>query len=57
MEISRDLRDLIPLLCDDYGIFAVWGEVFNYKNRIARRIEDYKKNDYRDVILFNLRQE
>ncbi|MCP5513929.1 MAG: tRNA lysidine(34) synthetase TilS [Spirochaetales bacterium] len=54
--IDRDIRDSIPVICDNSGILAVWGSVFNNKNRIAGRIKDSASNENTDVILFKSRQ-
>ncbi|MDX9801258.1 MAG: tRNA lysidine(34) synthetase TilS [Spirochaetia bacterium] len=54
--IDRDIRESIPLICDNSGILAVWGAVFNYNNRIAGRIHESGSNENTDVILFKSRQ-
>ncbi len=55
--ITRDMRDLIPVVCDNSGIVAVWGSVFGFKNRVAERINYSDRNENKDVILFKTRQE
>ena len=57
MNIDRDQRDDIHLICDDKGIAAVWGSVYSYKNRIAERFKIESSNNDIQAILFNSRQE
>jgi len=57
MGISRDFRDFLPIICNnDDEILAVWGSVFNYKNRVSTLFDADKNNDI-DVLLFKSRQE
>ena len=55
MKIERYFRDLIPIICNNKEILAVWGSVFNYRNRVSRLFDADKNNI--DVLLFRSRQE
>jgi len=57
MNIDRYFRDLIPIICDNKEILAVWGSVFNYRNRVSKLIYDADKDNNIDVLLFKSRQE
>ncbi len=57
MEIDRYYRDLIPIICNNKEILAVWGSVFNYKNRVSKLVFYADKNNNKDVLLFKSRQE
>ncbi|MCL2791922.1 MAG: tRNA lysidine(34) synthetase TilS [Spirochaetaceae bacterium] len=52
MEIERYFRDLIPIICNNEEILAVWGSVFNYSNRVSKLILDTDNNNNIDVLLF-----
>ena len=56
MKIERYFRDLIPIICNNKDILAVWGSVFNYRNRVSKLI-DADKNNNIDVLLLKSRQE
>ncbi|MCL2705136.1 MAG: tRNA lysidine(34) synthetase TilS [Spirochaetaceae bacterium] len=55
MKIERYFRDLIPIICNNKDILAVWGSVFNYRNRVSRLICDADKDNDIDVLLFESR--
>ncbi len=55
MGIRRDLKDRIPLICDDSGIIAVMGSFYGYRDRIAEKIY-IDNNINRKVIIFRIRQ-
>ena len=57
MGIERFFRDLIPIICNNNEILAVWGSVFNYRNRVSKLILNADKNNDMDVLLFKSRQE
>ena len=55
MGIRRDLRDRIPIICDEAGILAVFGSALGYRDRIAERIYDNNSQNSK-VITFRIRQ-
>ena len=55
MGIQKDLKDRIPLLCDDKGILAVMGSAYGYRDRISERIYS-RESENSKVIIFRIRQ-
>ena len=55
MGIRRDLKDRIPLICDNTEILAVMGTAFGYNDRISDKIYVNKSSNSK-VLIFRIRQ-
>ncbi len=55
MGVQQDLKDRIPLICDDSGILAVIGSAYGYQDRISSKIFENNKPG-KNVIVFGTRQ-
>ena len=57
-QVPVELRNAVPIICDNRGIVAVWGGLYGYRNRVSDliRIEDKAGAD-REVYILKARQE